>query len=44
MSIADYEELIDEFGGFVVNSMQPLANVFEVVESKLAKPLPTVFH
>merc|ERR1712242_609266 len=42
--IADYESLIGDFGGFSVNSNQPIENVFETIESKLDKPLPTVYH
>ena len=42
--IADYQSLISDFGGFTVDSNQLIETLFEVVESKLDKPLPTVYH
>ena len=38
-----YRDLAHEFGGFMVNADQDPDTIFEIIESKLDKPLPTTF-
>ena len=41
--IETYDSLIEEFGGFKVNSNQDPDTVYQIIESKLDKPLPSIF-
>ena len=41
--IETFDDLIQEFGGFKVNSDQDPETVYQIIESKLDKPLPFTF-